>query len=120
MWNEVGPALRVVEDTLGLSYETAGSTPKPPSTAHTLPPSASVSTEPGVQAFTSFEDEFESSMAVHALIMGVVFHTHAGKASDATLRLTHLHTLLDSGATKRIPHGIVQVSFVSTYISHEE
>jgi hypothetical protein len=119
MWKEAGRALRVVEDTLGLSYHSNQSSPASSTLKHSpcsstpskLIPNLQAETQKGIaQTYASFEDAFESSMAIHVLIMGVVFHTYAGDASDASIRLTHLHILLDSGAAKKAPSGIIQAS----------
>ncbi|KAF5392421.1 hypothetical protein D9757_002307 [Collybiopsis confluens] len=56
---------------------------------------AAVTSQP---SFKMFHTYFERSMALHTLIIGVVFYTYVGRVSDATQRLSHLHALLDAGA----------------------
>lgn len=95
MWADVPEALKVAEQALGLSYQPS-TTPKP--------------RKPGQQEeFISFEDSFEAAMAVHLLMMSVVFFTHVGNAEEASPRLSHLHALMDSGALEKFPDGIVEV-----------
>ena len=48
-------------------------------------------------------------MAVHVLMMSVVFFTHVGNAEEASPRLSHLHALMDSGVLEKFPDGIVEV-----------
>ncbi len=79
---------------MGLSYDDVDS-------------NASNSTE---NTFVSFEDPFEASMAVHALIMSIVYYTHLGVAKEASKRLAHLHALLDSDALKLFRTGTIKVS----------
>ena len=95
MWAEVPDALNAAEQALGLSYQPS-TTPKP--------------RKPGEQEeFISFEDSFEAAMAVHVLMMSVVFFTHVGNAEEASPRLSHLHALMDSGVLEKFPDGIVEV-----------
>ncbi|KIK70551.1 hypothetical protein GYMLUDRAFT_89575 [Collybiopsis luxurians FD-317 M1] len=51
-------------------------------------------------SFKTFDTHFERSMALHTLIIGVVFYTYVGRVSDVTQRLSHLHALLDAGALR--------------------
>lgn len=43
-------------------------------------------------------DTLTLALTAHLLILGVVFHTHAGRARAADTRLAALHTLMDGGA----------------------
>ncbi|KAH7882576.1 hypothetical protein F5I97DRAFT_1969951 [Phlebopus sp. FC_14] len=43
-------------------------------------------------------DPLTLSLTAHTLIMGIVYHTHAGRARSAEPRLVALHALMDSGA----------------------
>lgn len=43
-------------------------------------------------------DTLTLALTAHLLILGVTFHTHAGRARAADTRLATLHTLMDSGA----------------------
>ncbi|KZT73388.1 hypothetical protein DAEQUDRAFT_721986 [Daedalea quercina L-15889] len=95
MWADVPEALKTAEQALGLSYQ-ASATPKP--------------RRPGEQdQFISFEDNFEAAMAVHLLMMSVVFFTHVGNAEEASPRLAHLHALMDSGVLDKFPDGMVEI-----------
>lgn len=48
-------------------------------------------------------------MAVHTLMMAVVYFTHIGSHAETSPRLSHLHALLDSGALEKFAEGIVEV-----------
>lgn len=63
-----------------------------------------------VRPMKEFQDPFEASMAIHTLIIGVVYYTFTGHEKDITPRLTHLHYLLDSGVLKNAGSGVVEVS----------
>ena len=43
-------------------------------------------------------DALTLALTAHLLILGVVFHTHAGRARAVDARLVALHTLMDGGA----------------------
>lgn len=117
MWADVQDAIQLAEAALGLSYEPA-STPKPrkplqPSQGNgatdagarqaTQPP-------PPEQTFIMFEDPFEAAMAVHLLMLSIVYYTHVGEAAQVSPRLSHLHALLDSEVLNTFPDGYVEVS----------
>lgn len=96
MWADIPNALKAAEQALGLSYQPS-STPKP--------------RKPEEQEeYIAFEDSFEAAMAVHLLMMSIVFFTHVGNAEEASPRLSHLHALMDSGVLEKFPDGIVEVS----------
>lgn len=101
MWHDVASTLQRVETALGLSY-TPSITPKPRAQDSDAP-------ERPQESFIYFEDKFEVSMAVHALMMSVVYFTHVGHHSEASPRLSHLHALLDAGALDKFAEGIVEV-----------
>lgn len=96
MWKEVLSASRIAEQALGLSYE--------PTTAPTNPPSAADDA-----TFLDFDDPFECTMALHTLIIGIVYYTHMGASAESSPRLSHLHALLDAGALTKMPEGVVPV-----------
>lgn len=105
MWGEVSSALERVETSLGLSYEPM-TTPKPRTSGQN-----NAQDQPKQQAMEEvifFDDPFEAAVAVHMLVMAVVYFTHIGSAADATPRLSHLHALLDGGALDKFPQGIVE------------
>ncbi|KAK1228586.1 hypothetical protein PQX77_008364 [Marasmius sp. AFHP31] len=76
-------------------------------------------TTTGTTPHKTFSDPFSTSMAVHTLIIGVVFYTYVGRAVDSSTRLSHLHSILDSGVLKfpaeesyrSLASGIVEVPF---------
>ncbi|KAJ3918552.1 hypothetical protein F5877DRAFT_78902 [Lentinula edodes] len=71
---------------------------KPSDTTEVRPSSESASAPaPPLKMFNTY---FERSMALHTLIIGVVFCTYVGRVSDASQRLAHLHALLDAGALR--------------------
>ncbi|KAI0696886.1 hypothetical protein C8T65DRAFT_615130 [Cerioporus squamosus] len=121
MWTDVGEAIQRAEAALGLSYE-AASTPKARKPLH--PSQANGRTETGApgkgtqappveQTFIMFEDAFEAAMAVHLLMLSVVYYTHAGEATEVSPRLSHLHALLDSEVLEKFPEGYVEVPLAS-------
>ncbi|KAJ3845306.1 hypothetical protein F5878DRAFT_550612 [Lentinula raphanica] len=63
------------------------------------PENGSGQTAPASKSKT-LDSHFERSMAMHTLIIGVVFYTYVGRLSNASQRLSHLHTLLDAGALR--------------------
>ncbi|RDX44285.1 hypothetical protein OH76DRAFT_1359850 [Lentinus brumalis] len=117
MWADLAEAIQSAEAALGLSYE-AASTPKARKPLH--PSQANGTTEPGApgkgtqpapveQTFIMFEDAFEAAMAVHLLMLSVVYYTHAGEATEVSPRLSHLHALLDSEVLEKFPEGYVEI-----------
>lgn len=123
MWDCVGDTLSQVERYLGLSYGDASTAASGSATASS-PMGDSPQLRKSIDGnkvlqketdFVAFEDAFEAAMAVHALIMGVVYYTHVGAAHGASARLSHLHALLDGDVLSMFPEGIVEVfSFVAT------
>ena len=107
VWGEVGDALRTAELALGLVFDSSDSSSKPISEDAT----------PGRTEVTPTinppsENAFEGCMAVHTLIIGVIFYTHVGGAMEASARLARLHAMLDEGVLERFPQGIVEVGGV--------
>ncbi|KAI0348201.1 hypothetical protein BDW22DRAFT_1424406 [Trametopsis cervina] len=113
IWNQVPSAICNIEYALGLSYNTA---PPPvarqPSTH--LPQTAQPTDIPESQnaTFIFFESPFEAAIAVHTILMTVIYFTHTGSATEVSPRLSHLHALLDSGALEKFPDGTVEVSLI--------
>ncbi|KAL1950914.1 hypothetical protein VTO73DRAFT_63 [Trametes versicolor] len=112
MWADVCAAIQKGEAALGLSYE-AASTPKP----RKPPPSqgkgaTQTQQRPPApeQMFIMFEDAFEAAMAVHLLMLSIVYYTHAGDAAEVSPRLSHLHALLDSDVLDRFPDGAIEIA----------
>ncbi|KDQ51183.1 hypothetical protein JAAARDRAFT_41451 [Jaapia argillacea MUCL 33604] len=123
MWESVPDALKVCEEALRLSYQPSLGTPKPSnpnpqpsqSSQHpssSAPPIPTPPTPP--QQFPVFKGVFEGAMAIHTLVMAVVFFTHIGNSPEASPRLTHLHILLDSGILNKCVNGIVDIKFPSS------
>ncbi|THH20192.1 hypothetical protein EW146_g1131 [Bondarzewia mesenterica] len=106
LWSLVRPAIEATETALGLSYDTSSSAGKFTSTSPSKAPRVQA---PPPTSFISFDDPFETIMAIHTLILSVTFLAHAGHASDVSPRLSHLHALLDAGALDHFPDGIVQI-----------
>lgn len=95
LWSDTGLASRTAEDTLGLHYETA---PTQASTSTTTPP-----------VYIDFEDHFERAMALHTLVLSIVYYAHAGISSESSARLSHLHALLDARALECLGDGSIKV-----------
>ncbi|KAI0370118.1 hypothetical protein BV20DRAFT_944899 [Pilatotrama ljubarskyi] len=111
LWKDVREVMQGAETALGLSYE-AASTPKP----RKPPPSqamgdAQTQQQPPApeQTFIMFEDAFEAAMAVHLLMLAIVYFTHTGEAAEVSPRLSHLHSLLDSDVLEKFPEGNVEI-----------
>ncbi len=109
-WPEIPEALSKAEGALGLSYE-PNCTPKP-----RKPPTQSdgpngEKSKPLKEMFIFFENPFEACMALHTIMIAVIYYTHVGEASQASPRLYHLHGLLYGGALETFADGIVSVSF---------
>ena len=118
MWADVSEAIQCAENALGLSYE-AASTPKPRKPLHPSQGNGAKDTgaktntqaAPAEQTFIMFVDPFEAAMAVHLLMLSVVYYTHSGEAAQVSPRLSHLHALLDSEVLDKFPEGYVEVSW---------
>ena len=96
-WSDTGLASRTAEDALGLRYNTVST---PVSTAPTVSPT-----------YIDFEDRFECAMALHTLVLGIVYYTHAGISSESSTRLSHLHALLDAKALECLGDGDIEVRY---------
>lgn len=108
MWKDVAEAVQSAESILGLTYEPCAA----PKTRPSQDTNASMSSQKeGVNknAFVAFDDPFEATMAIHLLIITVIHYTYVGSAAEASPRLSHLHSLLDSGALDKFPHGSIEV-----------
>jgi hypothetical protein len=75
-------------------------------------PNKEGSSVPGPKAM----DALTLALTVHLLVLGVVFHTHAGRAHAADARLAALHVLMDSGALVGGANadGLVEVSMIGS------
>ncbi|KAF9651557.1 hypothetical protein BDM02DRAFT_3090718 [Thelephora ganbajun] len=96
-WSDAGPASRTAEDALGLRYETASTLM---STAPTVSP-----------MYIDFEDRFECAMALHTLVLSIVYYAHTGISSESSTRLSHLHALLDAKALECLGDGSIKIDF---------
>ncbi|KZS93486.1 hypothetical protein SISNIDRAFT_485730 [Sistotremastrum niveocremeum HHB9708] len=92
-WTDVPESLQQVETLLRFEVDPA------------LPNSTNAQ---GV-AFRTFETSFDAAMAVHTLMLGIVYYTQIGNSIEASKRLAHLHFLLDSGLLEAFPQGLVSV-----------
>ncbi|KAL0577825.1 hypothetical protein V5O48_004153 [Marasmius crinis-equi] len=97
--------------------QTVSSTPKSKSLQDCDSPSTNSTSGPASLNFKTFSDPFSLSMAIHTLIIGVIFYTYGGRAEDSTSRLSHLHSILDGGALRFTPEqsslasGIIEIPF---------
>lgn len=98
MWDKVGASLMVAESALGLSFDDSQSSPAVKGKGKREP-----------EEFISFDDPFEAAMAVHVLILGVIYYTYSGSSRSSSIRLSHLHSLLDSDALSKFHKGVVDV-----------
>jgi hypothetical protein len=96
-WDALGGALAVAEAALALDLPDAP--PAPPPQGQAAPPAAA----------PALATAFEAALAVHVLMLGVVFRAHAGHAGASDVRLRVLHSLLDAGALERFPDGTFEV-----------
>lgn len=57
------------------------------------------------------QDPVIAALSVHTLMLGIIYHTHGGRARAAEPRLAALHSLMDSGAPVGGVHsdGLVEV-----------
>lgn len=94
-WPDAGPASRTAEDALGLRYETSSTLA---STAPTPSPT-----------YVDFEDQFECVMALHTLVLSTVYYAKIGISSESSVRLSHLHALLDAKALECLGDGSIKV-----------
>ena len=110
MWDAVGDSLALAESALGLVYDKLNTVDKGKRKEQSID-------EKKKEEFISFDDPLESAMAIHVLIMGVVYYTNAGKSREGSSRLSHLHALLDSDALALFPNGVIDVRhfFMSSY-----
>ena len=104
MWQDIQSSIEQIENSLGLSYNPS-TTPKPQQAA------ASTTREEARDnsTFIFFESPLEAAMAVHYLMMAVIYFTHTGSAAEAAPRLSHLHALLDTEVLTKFPDGTVEV-----------
>ncbi|KAI0789374.1 hypothetical protein C8Q75DRAFT_157646 [Abortiporus biennis] len=122
-WSDVPSAISAVENVLGLSYEPSPSASPRKQPSHTTNTSMTSgqdtpTTKPPAQQaipgedtnFVTFDDPFECTMVIHTLMMSTIYYTFMGKYSEASPRLSHLHALLDSGASELFTDGVVQVA----------
>lgn len=129
LWSDVRAALARAEEALGLSYEPAA-TPRARRPLQPTQTQAQTQTQsqsqtqtqgsastasaapPAEQTFIMFEDPCEAAMAVHLLMISVVYYTHVGDAAEVSPRLSHLHALLDSEVLEKFPEGHLEVSTI--------
>lgn len=81
-----------------------------PTPTPTPSPAKKASSVPGPKG----TDALTLALTAHILILGVIFHTHAGRARAADARLATLHTLMDGGALVGGPNsdGLVEVCLI--------
>lgn len=94
-WPDAGLASHTAEEALGLRYETV---------------SALVSTAPTTSpTYIDFEDRFECVMALHTLVLSIVYYAKTGISSESSVRLSHLHALLDAKTLDCLGNGSIKV-----------
>ncbi|KAI6031095.1 hypothetical protein PISMIDRAFT_671699 [Pisolithus microcarpus 441] len=78
---------------------------------HMEPDDKARTEQPSVDAKDPQEDSLTAALSVHTLMLGIVYHTHHGRARAAEPRLAALHSLMDSGAPVGGVHsdGLVEV-----------
>ncbi|KAF9040454.1 hypothetical protein BDZ89DRAFT_347994 [Hymenopellis radicata] len=120
LWDRVGDALTLAEEALGFDFTDSGkgtdksilvpisNAPQQTSENSTSSPSKTLPTLP------HFPDKLSEVMAIHILIVGVVFYTYVGNAASTAPRLTQLHMLMDSGSWKDTESGVVEIIFHSS------
>lgn len=94
-WSDAGLASRSAEDALGLRYETV-------SVLASTPPTTS-------PTYIDFEDRFECAMALHTLVLGIIYYAKTGISSESSVRLSHLHALLDAKSLGCLGDGSIKV-----------
>ncbi|KAK0479523.1 hypothetical protein IW261DRAFT_1564172 [Armillaria novae-zelandiae] len=125
LWESVDDALREAEESLGIdctSRQACGemepakqvlssiaNTPRSQD-GPTLGTPKQLST-PTPPPMPKFADKLAEIMAIHTLIIGVVFHTFVGNFTRASTRLTLLHVLMDSGLLITSGSGVVEITF---------
>ncbi|KAI6003452.1 hypothetical protein F5J12DRAFT_154292 [Pisolithus orientalis] len=58
----------------------------------------SLKQQPPADVKVAEEDPLTAALTVHTLMLGIVYHTHGGRARATEHRLAALHSLMDSGA----------------------
>ncbi|KAK0450523.1 uncharacterized protein EV420DRAFT_738131 [Desarmillaria tabescens] len=118
LWESVDDALRSAEEALGidcLSVQGSAVAEKqvlnsisntPRSQEGTIAGSPKQPSTP-TPSMPKFADKLAEIMAIHTLIIGVVFHTFVGNFARASTRLTLLHMLMDSGVLITSGSGVV-------------
>lgn len=94
-WPDAGLASHTAEDALGLRYETVSDLA---STAPTTSPT-----------YIDFEDQFECVMALHTLVLSIIYYARTGISSESSVRLSHLHALLDAKTLGCFGDGSIKV-----------
>lgn len=125
LWDRVEDALTEAEEVLGFSLlsprdkdapavlTSISNTPATPgaSTDPAAPDGSSSPAKASQSPLPLFPDNLTKIMAVHTLIIGVVFYTYVGNAACTASRLTPLHVLMDAGSWKDVPSGVVEIPF---------
>jgi hypothetical protein len=111
-WDALGPALEAAESALGISYPAPSPSAAQPEA--TQQPSQATPTAPSSHKPPAPQTPFAKAMCVIVLMLGTLFHTHAGSADAASARLADLHALLDNGALEAFPSGSVPVCLLAS------
>jgi hypothetical protein len=113
LWDLVQSVIQATEGALGLSYDAATHNARDAEVSG-YDISASMigsnsETSRNAENFIAFEDSFESLIAIHMLISSIIYYTRIGESTQAKPRLSHLHSLLDSGALDTFQNGTIEV-----------
>ncbi|KAG7446636.1 uncharacterized protein BT62DRAFT_987040 [Guyanagaster necrorhizus] len=122
LWESVDNALRSAEEALGIDCPSGeGSTVAEKQVLNSISntprsqegPIAGSPKQPSTPTppMPKFVDKLAEIMAIHTLMIGVVFHTFVGNFARASMRLTLLHMLMDSGVLITSGSGVVEITF---------
>ncbi len=127
LWDRVEDALTLAEEALGFDFTSdkdkgtdksilvsISNAPAHEQASNNAMPSPSKT----LPSLPHFPDKLSEVMAIHILIVGVVFYTYVGNAASTAPRLTQLHMLMDSGSWKDTENGVVEITFPSSSPLH--
>ncbi|KAF8890107.1 hypothetical protein BD779DRAFT_1671467 [Infundibulicybe gibba] len=109
VWEDVDGILQQVEGALGMEFESQKN-----SNADDAETGSQVTVQTpvglGAQKITvEGLGTVKTMLAIHTLLLGVVYHTYAGSAEKTNTRLKLLHELLDGGALNLEGDGHIQI-----------
>jgi hypothetical protein len=107
----MGEALEACERDLGIDFPTL--TPTPTST----PTKSKSKTPTKIETATTTTSDLDAHLRLTVLTLGVLYHTHHGRAREARDRRGGVHALFDRGVFESGGAGWVEVSFLSLSLS---